>query len=134
MRYMFLIYTNEQAEAQMTPEQVQAAMEGHRKVMTETSQLGIFRGAEPLQPTATATTVRIHDGKVLATDGPFAETKEQLGGYYILECKDMEEALYWAVKIPTVCGGGAGSVEVRPIREMVQLAETHARATAGIPT
>jgi hypothetical protein len=130
MRYMFLIYTNEKADAQMTPEEVQAAMEGHRAVMTETSQLGIFRGADPLQSTSTAKTVRMRDGKVLATDGPFAETKEQLGGYYILDCKDMEEALYWAVRIPTVCGGGAGSVEIRPLRKMEKLAEVHAEASA----
>src|SRR5436309_9152854 len=108
MRYMFLIYTNEKADAQLTPGQVQAAMEGHRAVMSETSQLGIFRGAEPLQPTSTAKTVRMQDGKVLSTDGPFAETKEQLGGYYILDCTDLDEALYWAARIPTVCGGRAG--------------------------
>ena len=132
MRYMFLIYTNENADAKLTPEEIQSAMEGHRAMMTETSRLGIFRGADPLQPTSTAKTVRMHNGKVLATDGPFAETKEQLGGYYILECKDLEEALAWAAKIPTVCGGGAGSVEVRPLREMTRLAEEHAQAHAAI--
>jgi hypothetical protein len=105
-------------------------MEGHRAVMSETSQLGIFRGAEPLQPTSTAKTVRVQEGKVLSTDGPFAETKEQLGGYYILDCKDLDEALYWAGRIPTVCGGGAGSVEVRPLREMTNLAELQAEVSA----
>jgi hypothetical protein len=130
MRYMLLIYTNEKAAAQMTPEEIQAAMAAHRAVMTETSRLGIFCGAEPLQPTDSAKTVRVQDGRVLATDGPFAETKEQLGGYYILNCRDLDEALYWAARIPTVCGGGAGSVEVRPIREMTSLAELHAEVSA----
>jgi hypothetical protein len=64
--------------------------------------------------------VRKQDGKVLLTDGPFAETKEQLAGYYMLDCKDLDEALEWAAKIPTGCGGGVGCVEVRPIREMGQ--------------
>jgi hypothetical protein len=72
----------------------------------------------PLEPTATATTVRVQNGKVLITDGPFAETKEQLAGYYILDCQDLDEALAWAAQIPTGCRGGAGCVEVRPIREM----------------
>ena len=98
--------------------------------MTETSELGIFRDAKPLQLTSTAKTLRMQEGKVLTTDGPFAETKEQLGGYYILECKDLDDALYWAARIPTVCGGGVGSVEVRPIREMIQLAEVHVQASA----
>jgi hypothetical protein len=91
--------------------------------MDETNRRGIFKAAEPLQPTSTATTVRVQNGKVLITDGPFAETKEQLAGYYILDCKDLDEALEWAAKIPTVCGGGSGSVEVRPIREMPPRAE-----------
>jgi hypothetical protein len=130
MRYMFLIYTNENANSRMTPEEVKAITEGHRAVIGETSQLGILHGAEPLCPTSTATTVRVHDGKVLTTDGPFAETKEQLAGYYILDCKDLDEALRWAAKMPTACGGGFGCVEVRPLREMSALEETPAEVPA----
>ncbi|MDE3178654.1 MAG: YciI family protein, partial [Acidobacteriota bacterium] len=78
---------------------------------------GVFRGAEPLQPVSMATSVRTSAGKVIVTDGPFAETKEQLGGYYILDCKDLDEALEWAAKIP-ICGEGGGCVEVRPIIEV----------------
>jgi hypothetical protein len=84
-------------------------------VMDETRSMGIFEGAEPLHPTATATTVRIAGGKPLVLDGPFAETKEQLAGYYILDCKDLDEAIGWAAKIPTACKGGEGCVEIRPI-------------------
>jgi hypothetical protein len=73
-------------------------------------------GAEPLMPTSTATTVRHKDGKLVVTDGPFAETKEQLAGYYILDCENLDEAIDWAGRIPTECGGREGSVEIRPIR------------------
>ncbi len=69
-------------------------------------------------PRRQATTVRVQNGKVLVTDGPFAETKEQLAGYYILDCKDLDEALEWAAKIPISCGGASGCVEVRPIHEI----------------
>jgi hypothetical protein len=118
MRYMLLIYTNEAAREAMSPEDRERIMGGHRTVMDETRRRGIFCGAEPLEPTATATTVRADGGKVLITNGPFAETKEQLAGYYILDCKDLDEALEWAARIPTACGGGTGCVEVRPIRDM----------------
>ena len=118
MRYMLLIYSNEKATEGMSPEEDKRIRAGHRAVMDETNRRGIFKGADPLQPTSSATTVRVENGKVLVTDGPFAETKEQLAGYYILDCKDLDEALEWAAKIPTACGGGTGCVEVRPIREM----------------
>ncbi len=124
MRYMFLIYTNENAREKLSPEEMQAVIDRHGALMSETARLGILYGAEPLSPTTTATTVRVQDGKVLTTDGPFAETKEQLAGYYILECKDLDEAISWAAKIPTACGGGWGAVEVRPFRGMTQRPET----------
>ena len=98
----------------------------HAAVMGETSRRGIFRAADPLLPAAAATTVRIHEGKVLVTDGPFAETKEQLAGYYILECQDLDEALEWAAQIPTGCRGAVGYVEVRPIRDIVKPIAPHA--------
>jgi hypothetical protein len=98
-------------------------MEGHWAVMDETSRRGIYRGAEPLHPTSTATTVRVQNGRVLTTDGPFAETKEQLAGYYILDCKDLDEAIAWAAKIPTCCGGGEGCIEIRPLRALSRQVE-----------
>ena len=76
----------------------------------------MFVAAEPLAPTTSATTVRLVDGQPLVIDGPFAETKEQLAGYYILECRNLDEAIDWAQKLPTECGGAIGSVEIRPMR------------------
>jgi hypothetical protein len=83
--------------------------------MDETRRRGVFEAGEPLQPTATATTVRIEGGRPLVLDGPFAETKEQLAGYYILDCENLDEAIEWAKKIPTACRGGEGCIEIRPI-------------------
>ena len=120
MRYMLLIYSTESAEERLASDERQAIMDGHFAVMEGTQKAGIFRGAEPLHPTSTATTVRIQNGQPVTMDGPFAETKEQLGGYYILECKDLDEAISWAAKIPTSCKGGSGCVEIRPIMEIPQ--------------
>ena len=115
MRYMFLVYSVENALA--NPETLQSVAERHRKVMDEAAQKGVFESAEPLKTTNTATTVRTQNGKALLVDGPFAETKEQLAGYYILNCKDLDEAIEWAKKIPTGCHGGEGCIEIRPLRE-----------------
>lgn len=120
MRYLLLIYTNENAVR--TPEQSMQVIEGHRKAMAEATQKGFLRGAEPLSPTSTATTVRRNDGRVAITDGPFAETKEQLAGYYLLDCNNLDEAIEIASTIPTACAGGEGCVEIRPIREMPRTA------------
>jgi hypothetical protein len=116
MRYMMLIYTNETDAASI--ERMKEVSATHWAVMDETTQRDILCGADPLEPTSSATTVRMQNGKVLVTDGPFAETKEQLAGYYILDCKDLDEALEWAAKIPSACGGGNGCIEVRPIHEI----------------
>jgi hypothetical protein len=134
MRYMMLIYTQE-AQGAMTEQEVEELKHRHQTVIEETARAGIFRGAEPLQPTSTATTLRMRDGDVLTTDGPFAETKEQLAGYYILDCKDLDEAIYWGSKIPTSCGGRAGSLEIRPIHqitscEIVELVEKELAANS----
>jgi hypothetical protein len=118
MRYMLLVYANEKAREALQPEEWARRIAHAQAVIEETTKRGIFKGADPLQPTSTATTVRVANGKVMITDGPFAETKEQLGGYFILDCKDLDEALEWAAKIPASCG--IGCVEVRPIREMQQ--------------
>ena len=115
MRYMLLIYMQ---ETEVSDEEEKTVSKTHRKVMNEAMRRGIFNGAEPLMPTNTATTVRHKDGKVLVTDGPFAETKEQLGGYYILDCENLDEAIEWASKIPSAYGGSEGCVEIRPIRPM----------------
>lgn len=121
MRYMFLIYVDERARDAMPPEERQQSMARAQAMMDEASRCGVFRGAEPLRPIATATTIRTQSGKVFITDGPFAETKEQLAGYIILDCKDLDEALEWAAKFPTPCGG-AGCVEVRPIGTFAEIA------------
>jgi len=114
MRYMLLIYTDENAS--QTPEQAQQVMEGHKRAMEDAVRKGFLRGAEPLVATGSATTLRVRDGKTVITDGPFAETKEQLAGYYLLECANLDEAMDIAAQIPTACGGGEGCVEIRPIR------------------
>jgi len=113
MRYMLLVYSREQAPAY--PESMQQIAEAHRRVMAEATAKGILEGAEPLRPTTTATTVRPQNGKSIVLDGPFAETKEQLAGYYILNCKDLDEAIEWARKIPTGCAGAEGCIEIRPL-------------------
>jgi hypothetical protein len=117
MRYLLLIYGNEQAKAAMPAEDLQKSMDQAQAYMMEANRSGVFLAADPLQPTGTATTIRKQDGKVLITDGPFAETKEQLGGYIMLDCRDLDEALEWAAKFPGACGG-VGCVEVRPIHEV----------------
>lgn len=115
MRYMMLVYSKERAD-ELTPEQREHIRNGHAKVMQEAARKGILLGADPLGPTSTATTVRVmDDGRSVVTDGPFAETKEQLAGYYILECRDLDEAIEWAEKIPTACKGGDGCIEIRPM-------------------
>lgn len=115
MRYMMLIYTR---ETDASREEMQQVASAHWAVMDESSRRGIFCAADPLESTSTATTIRLENGKILVTDGPFAETKEQLAGYYILDCKDLDEAIEWAARIPTACGGGTGCIEVRPIQEI----------------
>jgi hypothetical protein len=124
MRYIMLIYSQEDESA--TPEELATVAAAHRSVMEETSRRGIFRAADPLQSSATATTVRIHNGELLVTDGPFVESKEQLAGYYILDCENLDEALAWAAKIPTACHGATGYIEVRPIREIPKPVPPHA--------
>src|SRR5262245_23743326 len=109
MRYMLLIYTRE-ATVPDREEQLEQIRAGHRSVMADASKRGILQGAEPLRPTSTATTVRMQDGKRVVIDGPFAETKEQLAGYYILDCANLDEAIEWAGRIPTGCGGGNGCI------------------------
>jgi hypothetical protein len=115
MRYMLLIYASEEDYSHMTSEEYAAIMQGHGTFAQEAIQLGILMGGAPLQPTSTARTVHVRKGKTLVMDGPFAETKEQLAGIYILECKSMDEAIELASKIPDAL---YGSIEIRPVMEM----------------
>jgi hypothetical protein len=117
MRYILMIYSQETAEGPPA-DQIDSIRNGHWSVMQEASQKGVLAGVERLKPTTTATTVRVQNGSALTTDGPFAETKEQLAGYYIMECKDLDEAIEWAKKIPSSCRGSSGCIEIRPIYEL----------------
>jgi hypothetical protein len=114
MRYLLLIYNEEYDPATVSPEVWQTTTDAYNAFTKECRDRGVMEGGEALQPTTTATTVRIRDGKTLVTDGPFAETKEVLGGYYLLDVKDLDEALELAAMIP---GAKDGSIEVRPIME-----------------
>jgi hypothetical protein len=107
MRYMLVIYGDEQGTEG-------AEMSEWFEYDQAVKQAGVHEAGDGLQPTSTATTVRVRNGERLLTDGPFAETKEQLGGFYILNCKDLDEAISWAERIP---GSRYGSVEVRPIMD-----------------
>jgi hypothetical protein len=114
MKYLLLIYGDEKAGVNMSKEEVDVMM-GEYLAYTEAMQkAGVSLSGDALQPTATATTVRVKDGKKVTTHGPFAETKEQLGGYYLLNCDNLDEAIDWAAKCP---GAQSGSIEVRPIME-----------------
>jgi hypothetical protein len=112
MQYMLLIYDNEKMWPSMDEKERNALMGEYFAYTEELKKSGKLVAGDALQPTNTATTVRVRNGKPLTTDGPFAETKEQLGGYYLIEAKDLDEAMDWAAKIP---GSRLGSIEVRPV-------------------
>ncbi|HEY7267583.1 MAG TPA: YciI family protein [Solirubrobacterales bacterium] len=112
MRYAFTIYRDEAALETATPEQAQAMSRAYAEVTQEMQDKGVFVAGDGLHPSQTATTVRVRDGERSVVDGPFAETKEALGGFYVLDCKDLDEAIEWAAKIP---GSQVGSVEIRPV-------------------
>jgi hypothetical protein len=114
MRYALLIYTAEPTEA--VPEDVMASQSAAYDAFTSDIRArGILQAGEALHPTSTATTVRVQDDRIVATDGPFAETKEALGGLYIVEAADLDEAIALAARIP---GAAFGSIEIRPILEI----------------
>jgi hypothetical protein len=115
MRYALMICTEESTEAAMSPEEGAAMMAEYATFSEEAAARGVVRGGERLRPTSDATSVRVRGGEVLTSDGPFAETKEQMGGFYIVECKDLDEAIDVASRIP---GARDGVIEVRPIWEM----------------
>jgi hypothetical protein len=114
MKYLLLIYSDEKADANMSKEEMDAWMGDYLAYTDAMQKAGVSLAGDALQPTATATTVRVKDGKKVTMHGPFAETKEQLGGYYLLNCNNLDEAIDWAAKCP---GATVGSIEVRPIME-----------------
>jgi hypothetical protein len=114
MKYMLLIYANAAELPEFTPEERRAAVKAWLDYRVEAEAAGVLVSNHGLQPVTAATTVRVRDGKTLITDGPFAETHEQLGGTFLLDCQDLDEALGWAAKNP---GAKFGSVEIRPVQE-----------------
>ena len=114
MRYMLLINTPESHYASLDADQMGELMGAYGTFTEDLQKSGAMLSAERLQPTSTATTVRVRDGKAQAVDGPFAETKEQFGGYYLIEVANLDEAIAWAQKIPSAT---YGSIEIRPIWE-----------------
>jgi len=111
MKYMLLLYASESEMPKYSPEELQALQQEWMALLKDTADARVLVASGGLSPIANATTVRVREGKTLITDGPFAETHEQLGGYFILDCKDLDEAIGWAVRIPHAA---TGSVEIRP--------------------
>lgn len=112
MKYLLLMYANESERLKTPEEQQTAAPIVWSALAEEMKAAGVLISSSGLSPIAEATTVKVRSGKTLTTDGPFAETHEQLGGYFLLDCNDLDEALHWAEKIPTA---KYGSIEVRPL-------------------
>lgn len=115
MKYMLLIYMGEQA---MTDGERQQCYVDSTQLAHDLHSQGKYLAANPLHPVATATTVKVRDGRPIVTDGPFAETREQLGGYFLIDAKDLDEAISIATRIP---GARKGTVEIRPVMEMAGL-------------
>ena len=115
MRYLLMICTDETADDALSAEEASARFAEYGVWMEEVGKRGLLQGGERLRPTTDATTVRVRDGETLTSDGPFAETKEQIGGYFVVDCRDLDDAIEVAGKIP---GARFGSIEVRPIWEM----------------
>ena len=127
MRYLLLIYSTEPTEA--VPADLMANEQaGYNAFTAAIRETGQFEAGEALQPTSTATTVRVENGRTITTDGPFAETKEQLGGFYLVDCRDIDEAIELAARIP---GATHGSIEIRPIYDLPSGSSAEAVAVAG---
>jgi hypothetical protein len=127
MKYALTIYVDESARDSASEEERQATSQAYGALTQEMEQKGVLVAGEGLYPTPTATTVRVRDGERDVTDGPFAETKEQLGGFYVLDVKNLDEAIEWAAKIP---GAQTGSVEVRPVMVFDEAGNLIEEATA----
>ena len=127
MRYLLLIYTEEPTE--MPPADVIAAQtEAYDAFTNEVRDRGLLEAGEALHPTTSATTVRVRDGQTVTTDGPFAETKEALGGFYLISAKDLDEAIELAAKIP---GAVHGSIEIRPILDFMAAQGSNSQAVGA---
>jgi hypothetical protein len=114
MQYLLMIYGNESGWSQLTEAQQQQGMTAYFAYTEALKKAGILKGSNRLQPISSATTVRVQDGKQQVLDGPFADSKEQLGGYYLIEAPNLDAAIEWAARCP---GASHGTVEVRPIWE-----------------
>ena len=112
MKYLLLIYENEADFGKLSEEERYKVFGEYMAFSNQTRKSGHYLAGQALEPTSTATTVRVKNGKTVTTDGPFAETREQLGGFYMVEAKDLDEAIALAARIP---GAKTGSIEVRPI-------------------
>jgi hypothetical protein len=115
MQYMLLIYGDEGARASATKEQMGQVMAAYVAYTDAMKKAGVFKAGDPLQPSAMTTTVRAADGNAKVLNGPYVESKEQLGGYYLIEAADLDSALSWAARCP---GAQFGAIEVRPIMQM----------------
>lgn len=115
MQYLLMVYSTEGQWETMTPAQQQQGLAAYGAFSEALKQAGALKGSNRLQPTSTATTVRVADGKTQVLNGPYAESKEQLGGYFLIEAPDLDAAMSWAARCP---GSSHGVVEVRPIMAM----------------
>ena len=115
MDYLLLLYANEEGWKNMTKEQQQQGYAAYMAYTEALKKAGAYKASQRLQPVATATTIRVTDGKSQVVDGPYVESKEQLGGFFLIEAPDLDSALAWAARCP---GAGHGTVEVRPIWSM----------------
>jgi hypothetical protein len=115
MQYLLMLYANESGWNQLTPQQQEQGKAAYGAYTEALKKAGVYLGSNRLRPVANATTVRIVDGKTQVLDGPYADTKEQAGGYYLIDVPDLDSALSWAARCP---GAGHGIVEVRPVWQM----------------
>jgi hypothetical protein len=127
MKYAFTIYVDEAQREAASDEDRTATSQAYGVLTQEMQEKGVLVAGEGLYPTQTATTIRVHDGERSVSDGPFAETKEQLGGFYVLDVRDLDEAIEWAAKIP---GAAQGSVEIRPVMVFDEAGNLVEEATA----
>jgi hypothetical protein len=129
MKYLLSLYGEESGWDDVSPDEMRALMEPWNKYEQEVFDAGVKLASEALQPSSTATTVKVGEGSDrVVSDGPFAETKEQLGGFYLLECENLDEALEWAKKVPLEPGG---SIEVRPIMDFTEFGFVDPAEKAG---
>jgi hypothetical protein len=115
MDYLLLLYANEDGWTSMTPEQQQQGYAAYMAYTEALKKAGVYKGSNRLRPVASSTTIRVTDGKSQVLDGPYVESKEQLGGYYMIEAPDLDTALAWAARCP---GASHGTIEVRPVWAM----------------